>query len=68
LKDNPRHQAMVRAIKVLADGLELETVAEFVDDAVTAELVREMGITYGQGYYFGRPAPHFGQPLVVTNN
>jgi len=59
LKDNPRHQAMVQAIKVLADGFQLETVAEFVEDAETAHLLRRMGITYGQGYHFARPAPHF---------
>lgn len=65
LKENPRHQAMVRAIKVLADGFQLETVAEFVEDEETALLLRQMGITYGQGYYFAEPAPFFVEPVVT---
>jgi EAL domain-containing protein (putative c-di-GMP-specific phosphodiesterase class I) len=32
-------------------------IAEWVEDRETAELLREYGVAYGQGYYFGKPAP-----------
>ncbi len=31
------------------------TVAEWVEDAQTARLLREMGVDWAQGWYFGRP-------------
>ena len=31
------------------------TVAEFVGDAETLELIRDMGIDYGQGFHIGKP-------------
>ncbi|OZA44394.1 MAG: hypothetical protein B7X81_10060 [Hydrogenophilales bacterium 17-61-76] len=31
------------------------TVAEHVEDAETARILRDMGVDFGQGWYFGRP-------------
>ncbi|OYW35615.1 MAG: hypothetical protein B7Z35_14855, partial [Hydrogenophilales bacterium 12-61-10] len=31
------------------------TVAEHVEDAETARILLEMGVDFGQGWYFGRP-------------
>ncbi len=33
----------------------LRTVAEHVEDAETARILADMGVDYGQGWYFGRP-------------
>ena len=33
----------------------VRTVAEHVEDAETARILVEMGVDYGQGWYFGRP-------------
>ena len=33
----------------------MTTVAEHVEDAETARMLTEMGVDYGQGWYFGRP-------------
>lgn len=55
LRFNPRHQAMVRAITLLADAFGLGAVAEGVEDAATAAMLQQFGILCGQGYYFGRP-------------
>lgn len=58
-------QALVRSIVEIARALEKETVAEFVGDEETLELVRRYGIHYAQGYHLGRPVlelPGAGDP------
>jgi EAL domain-containing protein (putative c-di-GMP-specific phosphodiesterase class I) len=37
------------------------TVAEFVEDAETLKMVRQIGVDYAQGYYIGQPQPHILQ-------
>ena len=39
----------------VARGLGKITVAEFVEDAATLEMVKNLGIDLAQGYYLGRP-------------
>jgi diguanylate cyclase (GGDEF)-like protein/PAS domain S-box-containing protein len=41
----------------LADGLELDTVAEGVETRTQAEALRQQGWVHGQGWLFGRPVP-----------
>ena len=54
---NPQSQTMVRAILEIARELQLETTAEFVETVDLASLVTSMGVTYAQGYAFGKPRP-----------
>ena len=53
----PTDQLVVKAIVTIAQGLGTRTVAEFVGDDDTVELLRAFGIDYGQGYHLGRPRP-----------
>jgi len=46
---------IVRAILSLADALGMKATAEGIEDADVAAKLREMGCTFGQGYYFARP-------------
>ncbi len=39
----------------IARGLGRRTIAEFVEDAETLELLRLMGVDYAQGYYLAKP-------------
>ena len=39
----------------IARGLGMRTVAEFVEDAETLELLRDYGVDYAQGWETGRP-------------
>ena len=55
---DPNQRAVVAAIKVLADGLGMETVAEQIETPEQLEIVRDLGITYGQGFLLGRPEPY----------
>jgi diguanylate cyclase (GGDEF)-like protein len=50
-----RAAAVVRAVLNLADELGLTTVAEGIENAVTADWLREHGCHVGQGYYFSPP-------------
>jgi EAL domain-containing protein (putative c-di-GMP-specific phosphodiesterase class I) len=52
-----RDQIMVKAIAGVARELGTQTVAEFVADDATRELVHSYGVHYAQGYGIGRPRP-----------
>lgn len=57
LHERPEDQVLVRGITELARGMNIKTVAEFVETSQTLELLREMGVNYAQGYLIGRPVP-----------
>lgn len=52
---DPRARAVIQGIQNTASSLGITTVAEYVEDAETAEMLRQIGIDLGQGYYYGRP-------------
>jgi diguanylate cyclase (GGDEF)-like protein len=65
MAEGEKHVAIVRAIIALAAALGLETTGEGVDDPAQAELLRQMGCTYGQGYLWGRPmVPEEAEKLI----
>ena len=45
------------SVHQLARVLHLEVVAEGVEDESTAEALRDLPGTMGQGWYFGHPEP-----------
>lgn len=47
----------VKTMVELAETFGMETVAEWVGDEETAELLTKAGITYLQGFHFGQPIP-----------
>jgi EAL domain-containing protein (putative c-di-GMP-specific phosphodiesterase class I) len=48
-------RAFIKTMVDLAKTLGMETVAEWVSDAATAEILAGLGIDYLQGYHFGKP-------------
>ncbi len=50
-------RSTVRAIVELANGMSIDTVAEFVETKEIADEVRDLGVDYAQGYAFGKPEP-----------
>ena len=54
-QNSPESIAIIRAVVAMAQSLEMSTTAEGVEDKAQADLIREMGCTKIQGYYFGRP-------------
>ncbi len=53
----PIDHAMVESIHRLAQIMGFETIAEFVEDQPTLDLLRQIGIHHGQGFLLGKPAP-----------
>ncbi|MGB8651232.1 MAG: EAL domain-containing protein [Mycobacteriales bacterium] len=49
-------QAVVTALVTIAQALGKQTVAEFVEDRATLDLLRDLGVHQAQGYVVGRPA------------
>jgi diguanylate cyclase (GGDEF)-like protein/PAS domain S-box-containing protein len=54
--DSP-DSAIVEAVVHMADALHLRSMGEGVETEEQAALLRSMGCTLGQGYYFARPLP-----------
>ncbi|MCB2066687.1 MAG: EAL domain-containing protein [Erythrobacter sp.] len=52
---NAESLAIIRAVVAMARSLEMSTTAEGVEDAEQAALIRELGCSKIQGFYFGRP-------------
>lgn len=50
-----RIRQIIKRINDIAKDLNLMTVAEFVEDAETADILCDLGADWAQGYYFGRP-------------
>ena len=57
IHNDPEHYAMVEAINSVSQVMGKQTIAEFVENKEIASLLKQIGIDYGQGYYYHRPAP-----------
>lgn len=66
LKDNPNDQVFVRSLAAIIDAYDMDTIAEFVEDQETLELLASLGVTYGQGYHIGKPDDIIHQSQVQT--
>ena len=53
--DNKTQYAIVKAILMLANALNMQVVAEGIETEQQKDLLLKMGCEYGQGYWFGRP-------------
>lgn len=47
---------IIKAIVAMCEGLDLEVVAEGIEERVEEEKLRALGCAMGQGYFYGRPA------------
>ncbi len=57
MKTSHYDRTIVRLIHEVGAELGVDTVAEYVEDVETVELLREIGVRYGQGFLFHRPRP-----------
>jgi diguanylate cyclase (GGDEF)-like protein len=59
-------QAVARAVAQLARALGLDTIAEGVESAEQAAVLRELGYRLGQGYHLARPMPADGVSRLLA--
>jgi diguanylate cyclase (GGDEF)-like protein len=55
LIEEPTNQVFIKSLVEIAETFGLETVAEWVTDEAVARAIEKAGITYMQGFHFGRP-------------
>ena len=54
---NEQSQIITESILFFTNKIGFNTVAEFVHSKEIFDIVKELGVTYAQGYYFGEPKP-----------
>ena len=57
LAEDETNQLLVQALVDIARGLGKRTIAEFVGDDKTVDLLRKLGVDYVQGFHIARPGP-----------
>jgi diguanylate cyclase (GGDEF)-like protein/PAS domain S-box-containing protein len=54
---NKTDRILIAAVVQIARDMGKRTIAEFVTDQETQDVVAGLGVDYGQGFHLGRPAP-----------
>ncbi len=54
---NPVDHKMVQAINQMAHTMDIQTIAECVENEQTCSMLQDMKVDFVQGYYIGRPQP-----------
>ncbi|NUN65016.1 EAL domain-containing protein [Pseudanabaena biceps] len=57
ISHNSISQAIVEGFNRIAHAMNLQTIAEFVEDEAILGKLREVGVDYAQGYAIARPTP-----------
>lgn len=55
INHSPEHYKTVKAIMGLVNEMGIDSIAEFVQDEASAQMLSELGVTHAQGYFFGKP-------------
>ncbi len=56
IADDQVSKSMVSAINQVGKSMGLATIAEWVESQKAADLLRSIGVDFGQGYHFGKPS------------
>ncbi len=55
---NKKSLIITKAIVYMAKEFNIQTIAEYVHNRETFEVVRDLGVDFSQGYYFSKPKPN----------
>ena len=55
IETNPTNRALVGAMVAISHALGKTVVAEMVERGAVADILRDLGAEYGQGWYWGKP-------------
>ena len=53
IDSDPSRQQVLSALKTIADGIGAQVIAEGIETNDELRVLRELGVRYGQGFYFG---------------
>ncbi|MGD2055285.1 MAG: EAL domain-containing protein [Gammaproteobacteria bacterium] len=56
MANDPVDQAMVKSMIQIARAVGKQTIAEYVQDGETLNMLHELGVDYAQGFHIGKPA------------
>lgn len=65
--ENSSKQEMLKALKMMSDSIDALTIAEGIETDQDLEMVKDLGIDFGQGYLFARPEKHFVTTFAYTH-
>lgn len=57
LATNKADLAIVKSMNEIAHSLNLKTIAEYVESAEIKDVLKQIGVDYGQGYFIHKPMP-----------
>lgn len=57
MSKNPMDRALVTAIQQVGRVIGIKTIAESIEDAETMDILRDLGVDFGQGYFIQVPKP-----------
>ena len=57
LEHSPAIRRLFKVIQGLAEDLDVQTVAEFIETPEVMKILGQEGINLAQGYYLGKPMP-----------
>ncbi len=55
--NDKRDMIMVKNLTQMCKDLDMKVVGEYVENKEISNILKQLGIDYGQGYYFGKPSP-----------
>ncbi|MGB5347065.1 MAG: EAL domain-containing protein, partial [Woeseia sp.] len=55
--DNPLSEAIIESVCKIAGVINARTVAEYVENDLILQRMKQRGIDFAQGYRFGKPQP-----------
>ena len=61
-----RDHAILKAMVGLCNEIGIATIAEMIETDAQAERLLQLGVGFGQGYLFGRPAPKPAVPAATA--
>lgn len=68
LINNYEDQVFVESVTKMVEAFGMHTVAEFVGDDQTYQRLKDLGVSYGQGFYIGQPKPYLLSNDDIKNN
>jgi EAL domain-containing protein (putative c-di-GMP-specific phosphodiesterase class I) len=57
IADDPMDRALVESINQIGHVLGIKTIAEYVENDQILQILKEIGVDYGQGYGISKPQP-----------